>query len=198
MIYYHVTDVISILGDYGGVPAHILKAAALAGTETHRYALAWVHMGGAMPLTVPESVASYVDKFKEWFEDTVTEVALVPTSSGHGRKPATELRLNYEAWGVTGKIDLIAKIKGDKSWSLLDLKRVAVVQKITGLQLAGYKRIVESQLHFKIGRRLAVHIPPDGPCRTIEFSNPQDEPAFVNALFLYKYLHSIEAVKPRE
>ena len=188
---YHVTDITGLAGGYAGVSAEVLQRAAQMGIEVHRFGLCYASLGH-VPIAVPAEINPYLLRFQEWFDNHVTEVAEFKD------KKAVELRIQMPTHHLTGRIDLIARLKGDRGWSLIDLKRVATVLPTVGMQLAAYQHLAEWKLKIKIARRIALHIPKEGKCRAVEFSSVNDLAAFWNAWSLYTYLHSIGAVTPRE
>jgi len=175
-----VTKALSVLDlGYGDIPYDILEEAARIGTETHRFCLGWVASEGTLFGPDPE-IAGYVDRFIEWYEMSVEEVFRIDG------KPAVEVEVRMDDW--IGHIDLIAKMKGDRTFSIIDLKRTVLVSKSVGLQLAGYQIAAEKTFKRRFKRRFALHIPKEGPCEAKEFENRADRIHFLNSVQLYKYL----------
>lgn len=176
-----VTTALSVLDHgFGDIPYHIMQEAARIGKETHRFCLGWIASDGALFGAAPD-ISPFVDKFIKWFESTVQEVFMIEG------KPAVEVYVTHPS-GYAGHIDLIAKIKGDRTFSIIDLKRTAMISKFVGLQLAGYQYAAEAQFNRVFKRRFALHIPKEGPCKAVEFNKIADRIHFLNALQLYKYL----------
>lgn len=181
---YHVTDVLGMLSDYGRVPNGRLEEAQRIGIETHRYSLSWIaDPDMSFPSSDP-TVSPYVDKVKDWFTANVEEAIVV-------EKP-----FHWKAMGFAGRIDLICRMRGDKQNSVVDLKRVYAVSKITALQTAAYMMGAAECLKIKVKRRFALHIPAEGPCKAVEFTTVGDWGGFMHALLLYRYLVSAGYVSP--
>lgn len=187
----HVTEVLSVLDrGHGRVPGADLRRAARIGTETHRHALGWIR-SGFLDFPVPQDIGPYYEAFREWFRDTVAEVFHL-----HG-EPVAEWPFLVRDLNLAGRLDLVARVRGDRAWSLIDLKRVCRVDRVTGLQLAAYRLGVERCMpgRVRIERCFALHIPKDpGPdgrilCRAVEFhDHDNDLRAFLCALTLYRHL----------
>ena len=155
----HVTEGLSVLDrGLGRIPRATLQEAARIGTETHRYALGWVR-SEFQEFPVPDDILPYYEAFRKWFDDTVVDVLY------DGDAPMAEWRFELKDLGLTGRLDLIAKVRGDRCWSLIDLKRVYHVDRVVGLQLAAYQMGAERRLPAKvhIGRRFALQIPKEFP-----------------------------------
>jgi len=184
----HVTEILSIFDrGFGRVPQDILAEAARVGTEVHRYALGWVRAGGVHPIPPPEDIAPYVEKVIDWIEGHVEEILKI------NGKPCAEWEFMHPM-GFQGRVDLVARIRGDRGFSVVDLKRAASVDPFVGLQLAAYALGVERVLGKKIKRRIALRIPRDrGPCAAVEFRDHEgDAWAFLSALQLYRHLKGRE------
>ena len=173
-----VTQCLSLVQNFDGIPAIVLKKASQLGTQVHAYALAFAKGYHLEPSD--DEIHGYLTKFKEWFINHVVEVI------------DCEIEVSYPSLGYIGHIDMIARLKGDKTASIIDLKRTAMVQASTALQLAAYQEAATRQLRRTFKRRGALHIPVDGPCRFVEFSNPLDFTAFVNLLSVYNHLRKGE------
>jgi hypothetical protein len=170
--YPRVTEVLSVVARFQGIPPEIIARAAAVGTEVHKYGLAYAR---GYYLEPPENVAAYVARFREWVDFAVEEVFEVETE------------VRSTAFRYVGHVDLVARLRGDTMPAILDLKRVAVVDPIVGLQLAAYHQAVSER--YEVGRRLAIWIPPTlAECKAIEFGDANDFPAFLNALSLFHHL----------
>ena len=132
------------------------------GREFHSFALGWVKMKGALPFAPPPEIEEAFDKYVEWHLATVEEVF------------AVEMLVEDRDHGYRGRLDLVARLRYDRTASLIDLKRSYAVDRPTGFQLIAYRRPAERKLRRRIVRRLAILIPKDGPCRAVEFGlNPE-------------------------
>lgn len=138
-----VTEALSVLDrGFGDIPPRERERYMEMGREFHSYSLGWVAMGGSLPFDPPMEIAPSVERFQEWYRTAVEEVL------------AVEFWIEDKVHGYRGRLDLVARIKGDRTASLIDLKRSYAMDKPTGFQLEAYRRPAERKLRRKIGRRI--------------------------------------------
>jgi hypothetical protein len=172
----HVTEALGILDrGFGYVPPRILKERAAEGVEIHRYSLSGIK-GFYAP--APPEVEPYVQKVLGWVDRHVAEVLDV------------EVKIRIPDLGVVGRCDLVAKIKGDRAWSVIDLKFVNAVPRWVGLQLAAYRRGLETvHRNRSIRRQFALRVPKlESPCVADEFTYEENLLGFMYSVFLYRHL----------
>jgi hypothetical protein len=174
-----VTQALSVLKrGFSDAPPGVLLEAGRLGVEVHSYCLAWVKLQDEFPFTPPAHIAPYVARVQEWYRSVVVDVLGV------------EIRVEHRALGYKGRLDLIAKIRGDRTYSVIDFKRTMTVDRVCGFQLAAYKAAAERKYRRKFGRRLALKLPPDGgKARAVPFEDDRaDMQAFLYAKYLYQIL----------
>jgi hypothetical protein len=124
MIIYSVTTILSKYLNFSVVPSEVLEAAAARGTEVHDYCANYAL--GIWSLTLPLCLEGYGLSFRRWFDEYVVEVLLV------------EQTLSDPVIGYKGKIDLIAKLKGDFHPSVIDYKTPITAGPTWDAQVAAY------------------------------------------------------------
>lgn len=184
MNYVHVTDALSVI-DQGYSRADYAKVerAKMIGREFHKHSLGWVKQAYVPMIRRSDHsaiVMAMVESFKEWFGMAVIDVLFV------------EQDLFDPRTGIRGRPDIVLMLRQDKWWRVVDLKSVAALSPVVGLQLVGYERLVRvnfnvktfsprSALQFdKTGRRL---LP-----RLREYTDPGDYDAFWHAVSLKNHL----------
>lgn len=163
-----VTDILSILRpDLMWSSGGTLAYKTWLGREVHRYGLAAL-AGVSLP-SGDDAVDGYVDRILEWQELTKFEVS------------DTEVEIKIPNLNVRGRLDLIGRFPGDKYPSILDLKRVASVSWVTGLQLAAYQK----GYRRKTQRRIALWIPEAGAIKAKDDWPDSDWNDFMAAYLIY-------------
>jgi len=122
--YTRVTEPLSLIQSFDGIDKIILKKAADRGTKVHRYCELYM-MDEFTP--ADEEVEPYLSSFAQWYNVIVDEPLDI------------ERRFYDDQLKITGKIDLIAKLHGDKKPSVIDIKTSQTKSKTWPLQLAAYK-----------------------------------------------------------
>jgi len=92
---------------------------------------------------------------------------------------------------VAGTVDRVGKIKGDKGYSIIDLKTGSLYEGI-GIRLAGYKIMWEESQKTKIDRLLAVRIPRNDPynLQVKEYEANKYLKRFEECCELYRSIHT--------
>lgn len=165
-----VTQVLSILQDFGAVPADVLDRAAEFGSHVHqavdlmlRGVLDWDALDAAL---LPYVRAA--DRF-------VAETGLVVLAS--------EMRVYHKAYGFAGTLDLLAEWKGQRS--LFDFKS-GQVPRTVGAQTAGYALAHDAMESLPVRRRYCVQLMPDD-YRIHPLTDPADRSTFLSALNCWRF-----------
>lgn len=180
----HVTEALSIIDQgFGRADRAKLARAQHIGREFHKHALGWVKGAYFPTIKEPEIggiVMVMVDLFKEWFGMAVKDVLCV------------EEELTDRQRGIQGRVDIILKLTKDEWWRVVDLKSVASVSKVVGLQLAAYQHLARIKYGVKRwGPRSALQFDKKGKRllpRLVKFQNPLDLDAFFHAYSLRNHL----------
>ena len=125
--YIRVTEVLKQFQDFSMIPPGRLEAAAERGPLVHE--ICERHLKGEAVTFVPPAARPYFEKFAKWRQSVIGEGA------------AAELRLYDDKLKLTGQIDLIARIRGDKGLSVIDIKTAKANSPLWRPQLAAYKHL---------------------------------------------------------
>ncbi|MBN1253959.1 MAG: hypothetical protein JXA50_01625 [Deltaproteobacteria bacterium] len=180
----HVTEVLSIIDQgYGRADRAKLIRGQHIGREFHKHSLGWVKGAYFPAIKDPQIggiVMTMVDSFKQWFDMAVKDVLCV------------EKELFDRKRNIQGRVDIILKLMKDEWWRVLDLKSVASLSRVVGLQLAGYQHLARIEYGFKRwGPRSALQFDKEGKRllpRLVTFQNPLDLDAFFHAYSLRNHL----------
>jgi len=141
-----VTECLSILRRFEGIHPRVLAQAMQEGTLVHRIFLGWLK---GLYFPTPKILIPSVDGLKRWFDMAVEEVLDVETE------------VKDEVLCLVGHIDFIPRLKGERLFSITDLKR-STVDWTTGLQTAAYEEMAKKKYRRKFGTRYALQIGKDG------------------------------------
>ena len=132
---------------------------------------------GIPTLDMPAEVAGYIESFWNWFFETVWSVF------------AVEAELIHPAYLYKGHPDMIVRIKGDWSLTVVDLKTPQTKSRTWRCQLAAYWELGKAN-DYDIGRAMALRLDPHGKqAKVIEFKDhKQDFAAFLCALSALRYM----------
>ena len=175
MILVSVTEAMGWLSDFSAIPAKTLARAADRGTMVHGYCAAYAEglplVGVDLPLT------GYVSSFKNWFDFAVEEVLLV------------EGRLEDPTLGFFGHPDLIAKIRGDRFYSVVDIKTPTTLQRVWAGQMAAYRRLAEIRFPGQIDRAFSLRLDGKGGVAKVKeyTDDKRDLAAFLSAVNATRY-----------
>lgn len=132
---------------------------------------------GYLPMNVSDEIQPYIESFMYWF-DKVESVHLLET------------RLIDTTIGYTGQFDIVCKMKGDTSLTLVDYKSPVAVSKTWKPQLAAYRHLAEIH-NIDIGRHASLRIRKNGkPALLDEFTSTYtfDWNLFISCLNVYNNL----------
>lgn len=168
--YTRITEIVAQFADFSSIRPEVLEKAAERGTRVHGFCELYVKRYLMLDM-VDKEAAPYFFAFKEWFDEFVEEVAF------------SEKRLYCDSHMITGQIDLMARIRGDKSFSLLDIKTPQSAAPYWRLQTAAYQHLARANGH-QCQRRIILQLPKSGSrLKVIEHTNEQkDYSDFLDAL----------------
>lgn len=176
--YVRVTSVLNPFSNFSHIPSTTLVAAADRGTRVHAYCES--HALNLFVTDVDDDCKNYFEAFQHWFDDMVEEVLHV------------EIPLSSEEYRFcTHGVDLIARLKGDKGASVIDLKTPETPSLTWDLQTAAYDILIEEKLKIKVERRLCLKLPKyDKMVKVIEYENHEKSRGlFLKALELYRFFN---------
>ncbi len=176
--YARVTEVLAPFCNFDHIDPKTLANAADRGTRVHDYCE--LH---ALGLFLPELDAdckNYVEAFKEWFDLMVTDVL------------ETETRLNSPTYRVSGKFDMLVKLKGDEGLTIVDLKTPASPALSWQLQTAAYRLLLKECKGIPADRRISLMLPkhPGGLVKVCEYTDHEkDEALYIKAIELFRFFN---------
>ena len=175
--YVRVTEILGQYTDFSRIPGPVLEHASARGTEVHAICSA-IATGMWVP-SISEECHGYVDSFRRWFE-LVDEVLLV------------EERLYDRTFYYTGQVDLIVRLRGDKSPRVVDLKTPITKGRTWAAQIAAYNRLAEFDRGILCRNSGTLRLSPHGRTAKFDPCNPPAEAlaAFLSALTAYRYFTS--------
>lgn len=176
--YVRVTEVLSVLERFSGVPQHLLEMGRERGSEVHKYCLAYAK---GLYLPPPPHIMPWFLCFQEWFDAEVEEVLI------NNGDLCVEYELTDERFRLKGHVDLIGRLRRERLFRILDLKRVAQIDWIMGLQLGGYEFMAEKEFRRKFGPKAVIHMTPEARIKLVPFPNGDDVASFFYAYHLYNY-----------
>ncbi len=178
-----VTEILAPWSNFDGVPPEVLEAAADRGQRVHTACHAYV-MG--LFDNPGEDAQGYVDGFKAWFDRRVDDV--------FGAEIELKSQSGFDCFsGVVGHPDLIVKMKGEETLTLVDIKTPATLLRIWNVQLAAYKA-----LSFKNGididRMAILRLKPDGKSIFTEVKDDSGHyiNGFIKAYDAWKFFHNLK------
>jgi len=167
----------------------VRDAAGTHGTFVH--ALASLHADGEAYLPLGpddpyEAAKLQIDAFTAWYDENVEECF------------GTEIFVAHPAYRYAGQLDFLLRIRGDKLWTVLDIKSGASVGPEVRAQTAAYRDAALATILTDMGekgcRRAVLHIPSGeaaGKLRFIPHDNhAADSQAWLSVLYVYRWLKS--------
>jgi hypothetical protein len=171
-----VTDVVSMLEDFSGIPPAVLETARVFGGHVHdavaldiRGVLDWSNL--AAPL-VP-----YLNAWRRFVADS----GIVITAS--------ELRVAHAKLGYAGRLDLKGLL--NKAPAIIDVKSGEMPASV-GPQTAGYEEALSAAFGIKVRRRFCLQLNPAFSCgyKLHSLDKRTDWTTFVSALNVWNFRHA--------
>jgi len=132
-----VTQVLSILQDFGAVPADVLAAAAEFGTHVHQ-ACALDNSGALDEASLDPALAPYLTQWRRFLTESGATVL------------ASELRVFHGGLHYAGTLDVLAEWRGQRC--IIAIK-TGQVPRTVGAQTEAYRMAYQSQECGEIPRR---------------------------------------------
>ena len=177
LYYTRVTEPLSMYSKLDKVNSEVLEKAQERGTEVHdaceRYAR------NSVINNVSLEVKGYVDSFIKWFDNYVESGEMI------------EHRMIHKKLLLTGKFDLLCKLKYSDKIVLVDYKTCEQVSKTWGLQTAAYAFLLHEIEGIKVDRRIAIRLEKNGNFPKLsEFLNyDRDISRYLHCLDLYRFFN---------
>lgn len=185
--FVRVTDVLSPFTNFDCVDKDVLNLACDRGTRVHQYCQSYIL--NIFIDEVDEDCKPYFDSFVRWFDEYVDLVLGV------------EIRLYHQQLKFTGQVDLICRIKGDKSLTIVDFKTPTSHSRTWALQTAAYLELVRNASFstYKecicVSRRMALRLSDKqgGDVKVHEyFNHERDIELFKSALSLNRFFQDFK------
>lgn len=175
--YIRISDVLKPFSKFDHINPDVLKNAADRGTRVHDFCNSYAN--NIFIGDVDEDCKGYVHSFIEWYDENVESLI-------HSEK-----RLYDPFLMITGKFDMIVKLKDSQELTLLDIKTPSSVSKMWGLQLSVYSHLIKHDLRISIGKKMILQLPKDGK-KSKQIFYPETEKyfkLFLYALSIYEYIN---------
>jgi hypothetical protein len=167
-----VTQVLSILQDFGDVPADVLARAAEFGSHVHE-ACALDNTGQLDEDALDPALLPYLAQWRRFLADI------------GGAVLASEKRVYHPGLNYAGTLDALVRIRGKVA--VVDIK-TGIVPRTVGPQLAAYQAayFASDENEHAIRRRLCVQISGDD-YRVHDCKNPADWSVFQSCLNVWRF-----------
>lgn len=175
--YDRVTDVLSPYKSFDGVDRTVLANAAARGALVHTFCE--LYALNLLIETPPDHVKPYFESFKLWFDTWVDKVVVA------------ELRINDPEFRISGKFDMICKLKYSDNLVLVDYKTPLTYDKTWEMQLAAYRLLVHRNTNMRVDRTLCLKLDSEGKEATHrEYRDfEMNEKLFVNQLEIFRFFN---------
>lgn len=170
----HVTGIIKPLEDYAGIPPSVLEYASERGRAVH-LACELLDLDDLDESSLDPGIIGYVDAYRHFL------AAAGPVWRG------IERRVYSERWRYAGTLDrvgVLTKCKGAPE-AVLDIKCVAALSPVTGLQTAAYEEADRADRRHKERARYALQLRADGTYRLRRYAEPTDLSVFLAQLTIH-------------
>lgn len=171
-----VTQVLQLLEDFSGIPAHILEAARVFGSHVHD-AVAFDIRGRLDWQTLDLALVPYVEAWRKFKADSGFVVL------------ASEAVVAHRLHRFAGKLDLRGVL--NKRRVLIDIKS-GQLPRTVGPQTAAYDEGGKDTHGIKCERRYCLQLNPSLPCgyKLHALTNPSDWSMFLSALNCWRFKYA--------
>lgn len=166
-----VTDVIQQLENFAGIPASTLEYASARGRAVHLATQLWDE-GDLDEEALDPVIAPYLQAWKRFRSETLFTFDSIETI------------VYNQTWDFAGTLDRAGYYSG--YGAILDIKTVAQLSPVTGVQLAAYD-LAHRTSYQDERRRFACQLRPDGTYRLREYEDSEDVHTFLAALVLHRW-----------
>lgn len=172
--YTRVSEVSSYFTDFSHIDPSVLENAANRGTRVHGFCEQYAKK--TLFMSPDEDCLPYFESFKLWYDEMVSEVHYI------------EERLFCDEHKITGQVDFILTLKGEKNPIILDLKTPQNESKSWRLQTSAYLYLAKQNLDIEVNRRGCLMLDrKGGDARFKEYTSEHDERLFFNTLELIRF-----------
>lgn len=146
--YDRVTDILSPYKSFEGVDRTVLASACERGKQVHNFCELY-----ALNLLIEspsDIVKPYFESFVKWFDTWVDDVIEV------------EQRINDPELKISGKFDLLCKLKHSDKLVIVDYKTPLLFDRTWSLQMTAYKMLLERNTKYQADRCVCLKLDSDG------------------------------------
>lgn len=161
-----VTNVCAPLYDFSGINPEVVEFAKERGGAVHT-ATEYFDLGVLDEASLDPAIVGYVEAWKKFCLDVKPEWKLLETPLGSRRHM------------FAGMLDRYGLIYGEPT--LVDIKCTSEISAAVGVQLAGYKLLLE-EAGYAVLRRVAIQLRADGTYRRRDFTKDIDIRCFLSLL----------------
>jgi hypothetical protein len=190
-IYPSVTDILSRMYDFSGVPKHYLEEARLRGKAVHKI-IELDCFGILDDKNLDPQLLPYLTGWRKFVDDVGFEVA----EDIHGRK-ILEYSLFDKFSRFAGTLDLVGYFRKRANPissipRLIDIKTPTIISPVCGLQLAAYQSLLATNNVLRVDHRDILQLTNDGKYHLRTFTDISDKHVFMGEVNSYwwrkKYL----------
>lgn len=166
VIYPSVSEIISPLYDWSGIPKPHIEYAAERGKAVHK--ACELHDKGTLDFSsVDASIMPYLSAWLDFKIDFDVEIILNETPLFNGQFCGTPDRI------------ATANIRGKTQTCVIDVKSTAQIHRPVGVQLKAYEMLAKANGEHEADHRFAVRLQPDGRYFYHEFQAQDDAAEFI-------------------
>ncbi len=179
-----VTQLLGALYDLSGIPNAVLEFARERGSAVHKACELW-DLGTLDEDSVDTTVQPYLDAWKKFVFETGFETEYIE------QRLSSTNHMLYA--GTLDRAGRMTKLKDNRQQkAVIDIKAVAKVAPVTGVQLAAYENLLLNN-NYVSTLRYAVQLLPNGTYKLHEFYGTQDWGCFVAQYTTYQWrkLHNV-------
>lgn len=182
-LFTRVTTIANLFADFSSIDKDVLEVAAERGTDVHKLCAAQAQ--GLLVSDCPEIYEGYLKSFSDWANENVDAILLC------------EQRRYCKTYMITGMMDYVVRLKGEKTLTLIDLKTSSARYPSWDLQMGGYNYLLrDTSPAMEIEKALLIRLKKDGskPIVNRVENLHEAEDVFFHALECYKYMR----MKPKK
>ena len=175
--YTRISDVLKPFSKFDNINLEVLNNAADRGTRVHDFCNAYAN--NIFIGDIDEDCKGYVDSFIKWYDENVESLI------------ESEKRLYDPFLMVTGKFDMIVKLKSSGQVTLIDIKTPSSISKMWGLQLSVYFHLIKHELRISVENVMVLQLSKYGKnAKKILYNDTKKHfRLFLSALNLHEYIN---------
>lgn len=175
-----VSEIIKPLSNFDGIDPVVLERKRELGTQVH-FATSLDDEGELDDDDTDDVVLGYVRGWRAFKRDTGFTILM------------NEQKLYHPTLRYAGTLDRLGDTRGGERL-VIDLKTSVCMTSSFGVQLAGYRLLIEANNPLLLRRikRKGLQLRPDGTYRLIPYDNPSDVPCFRALLSVWNWTENMQ------